>query len=156
MGALGGGGGGMGGPMDMMSGAMGSMGLDMGLHKMPIIGGFFQNPNELHKREQFSRAGRAYGAYRPEMAQAWQNAMGNRSSAFQGANNVLASMYGGGGSAPPAQMGRTPMGPSMMLQGASMPGRAPVTAGGFLGGMGLGGLLGGSGMPGGGFLGGMF
>ena len=47
MGALGGGGGGMGGPMDMMSGAMGSMGLDMGLHKMPLIGGFFQNPNEV-------------------------------------------------------------------------------------------------------------
>jgi hypothetical protein len=113
MGAIGGGGmPGMGG-----GGPLGAMGMDMSMHKMPIIGGFFQNPAELHKQEQFSRAGQAYSAYRPEMAQARMNALGNAMSAYQPAMNTLAAMNGGKAAAP--QMGN-PMGPSMMQQGSSM------------------------------------
>lgn len=142
MGAIGGGGmPGMGG-----GGPLGAMGMDMSMHKMPIIGGFFQNPAELHKQEQFSRAGQAYSAYRPEQAQARMNALSNAMSAYQPAMDVLSAMNGGQMAAP--QMGN-PMGPSMMMQGASkvpgpMAAKGQMLPPGIMGDLGMSG-----GLPGG-------
>ena len=91
---------------------MGAMGMDMSMHKMPIIGNFFVNPQEQFKQEQFQRGAEALGAYRPEYAQARMNALMNQSNAYQSANNLLGHMSGGqGGFRGGAQMARTPMGP---------------------------------------------
>lgn len=145
--------GGDGGAMGMPGGGpLGAMGMDLSLHKMPVIGGFFQNPAEIHKQQQFHDAGRAYSAYRPESAQAHMNALGNRLSTYQGAANVLAAINGGQSPDMSALM-RQPMGPSMMQQGITQD--ASQTGGpGFLGSGGLGGMLGGMGGMGG--LGGLF
>lgn len=136
-------------------GPMGMAGMDLGLYNFPVIGSLFQNPNETHKQTQFSQSGRAYSAYRPELAQARMNALGNRLSSYQGANNVLAAMMGGR-SAGGQQLMHNPMGPSMLNQGQSknpsssgMPQQGPL---GLLGGMGGGGpmdMFGGGGMGGG-------
>lgn len=97
---------------------MGAMGMDLAPYKMPIIGGFFVDPNEQFKQEQFHRGAEALGAYRPEMAQARMNALSNQSRAYQSANNMLGHMSGGqGGFRGSEQMFRTPMGPSMMSVG---------------------------------------
>lgn len=138
-------GGGQGGPMGMM-------GMDVSMHKMPLIGAFFQNPQEQFKQEQFHQAGQSYGAYRPEVAQARMNALRNASSAFQGANDALATMYGRGASVNPAQMFRSPMSPTMMTQGQSVtqdPGGFGASAANMFGGNQamMGGMLPG-GMPG--------
>lgn len=112
MGAIGGSGGSTG------QGPMGAMGMDMSMHKMPIIGNFFVNPQEQFKQEQFHRGAEALGAYRPEYAQARMNALMNQSQAYQGANNLLGHMSGGqGGFRGGAQMARTPMGPGMLSVG---------------------------------------
>jgi len=97
---------------------MGAMGMDMSMHKMPIIGNFFVNPQEQFKQEQFQRGAEALGAYRPEYAQARMNALMNQSNAYQSANNLLGHMSGGqGGFRGGAQMARTPMGPGMLSVG---------------------------------------
>jgi hypothetical protein len=142
-------------------GPMGMAGMDLGLYNFPIIGSLFQNPNETHKQTQFSQAGRAYSAYRPELAQARMNALGNRLQSYQGANNVLAAMMGGRGGFGQNQFMSNPMGPSMLNQGQSknpsssgMPQQGPL---GMLGGQGGGGpfdMLGGMGGGGSGMLGG--
>lgn len=149
-------------------GPMGMMGMDLGLYNMPIIGSFFQNPNETHKQHQFQQAARAYSAYRPEHAQAQMNAMGNRLSSYQGANNVLAAMMGGRSLGHQGLM-QNPMGPSMMNQGLAknpsnngLPSQGPLAMLGQQGGGGpmdmfggMGGLFGGGGgMPGMGGMGG--
>lgn len=97
---------------------MGAMGMDMSLHKMPVIGNFFVNPNEQFKQEQFHRGAEAIGAYRPEFAQARMNALSNQSNAYQSANNLLGHMSGGqGGFRGSEQMFKTPMGPGMLSVG---------------------------------------
>lgn len=107
-------GGGQGGPL-------GQMGMDLSPHKLPLIGTFFQDPNEQFKQEQFHQAGQAYGAYRPENAQARMNALRNAQSAYQGANDLLATFQGGRGRGiDTTQMYRNPMGPTMMTQGQSV------------------------------------
>ncbi len=112
MGAIGGSGGSTG------QGPMGQMGMDMSLHKMPVIGNFFVNPNEQFKQEQFHRGAEQLGAYRPEYAQARMNQLANQSQAYQSANNLLGHMSGGqGGFHGGAQMMRTPMGPGMLSVG---------------------------------------
>lgn len=98
-------------------GPMGAMGMDMSMHKMPIIGNFFVNPQEQFKQEQFQRGAEQLGAYRPEYAQARMNALSNQSTAFQSANNLLGHMSGGQGGFRPGQMTRTPMGPGMLSVG---------------------------------------
>lgn len=148
------------GMMGMMGGmgGMGGGGLKNPasmLHQLPLVGSFFENPNEAFKQQQFQQAAGAYGAYRPEVAQARMNALRNSTSAFQGANDLLATMTGGKMSGVnPEQLHRNPMGPTMMTQGQNVAAQAPQ------GGGGLGALFGGMGggmMPGmGGGLGGLF
>lgn len=98
-------------------GAFGGTGFELNMHEQPIAGQFFSDPNEEFKLQQMQNAGAAYGAYRPEVAQARMNGMRNSMSAYQPANNALAQMYGQGASVDPSQMQQNPMGPSMMQQG---------------------------------------
>lgn len=99
-------------------GPMGMMGMDFSMHKMPLIGNFFVNPQEQFKQEQFHRGAEAIGAYRPEYAQARMNALANQSSAYQSANNLLGRMSGGqGGFRGGNMMMQTPMGPGMLSVG---------------------------------------
>jgi hypothetical protein len=112
-------------PMGPGSNPIGMMGMDLSMHNMPVIGSFFQNPNELHQREQMSKAAEAYTAYRPEMAQAHMNALANQMSVMQPVQNALNKMYGSGGNMNTGQALTNPMGPSMMQQGAAKPSMNP-------------------------------
>lgn len=124
-------------PLGQGSNPIGMMGMDLSLHNMPVIGSFFQNPNELHQREQMSKAAEAMTAYRPEYAQARMNALANTMSVMQPAQNALNRMYGTGGNLNTGQALTNPMGPSMMQQGAAMPSRNPNQFPGGKGGKGL-------------------
>lgn len=146
--------GGMGGG----GGPLGMMGLDLSPHKVPFIGSMFQNPNEIHMKQQMNQAGAAYGQMRPEIQQAYMNSLSNVAAGFQPMNNALLSMYGPGAQSTNwgSPQGLTsPMGPSAMGVGQMI--GVPQMAGGqqqggdMLGG--LGGMLGG--LPGGDILGGV-
>jgi hypothetical protein len=58
------------------------------------------NRADTQKRRDMHAAAQAYSNYRPEVMQARNNAMKNRMSAYQGANNALGAMYGGQGVTP--------------------------------------------------------
>jgi len=133
-------------PLGQGSNPIGMMGMDLSMHNMPVIGPFFQNPNELHQREQMSKAAQAFSAYRPEYAQARMNALGNQLAAMQPAQNAANALYGDMGNFNNEQALKMPMGPSMMGQGAAMASSNPnqLPGGGKLGGIPIvGGLLGG-------------
>jgi hypothetical protein len=72
---------------------------------------------ENKKRAQLQDIAEMYGAYRPEVNQARMNALGNRMSAFQGTNNMMATMYGKSNAPGFSQLMQNPMGPTMMRQG---------------------------------------
>lgn len=127
-------------PLGQGSNPIGMMGLDLGMHNMPLIGSYFQNPMEQHQREQMSKAAEAMTAYRPEYAQAKMNALANQMSTMQGAQNALNRVYGSAGDVPTARALKSPMGPSMMQQGAAMPSQNPNQ---MPFGLGTGGKLGG-------------
>ena len=122
-------------PMGPGSNPIGMMGMDLSMRNMPIVGSFFQNPAELHQREQMSKAAEAFTAYRPEYAQARMNALANQLSAMQPAQNAANALYGDMGNFGTEQALKMPMGPSMMQQGAAMPSSNPnQMPGGKLGG----------------------
>lgn len=52
------------------------------------------------KMGDMQKAASAYGAYRPDMADARMKAMAQQLGAYQGAGNMMQAMYGGGGGAP--------------------------------------------------------
>lgn len=131
-------------------GPLGMMGMDFGMYKIPLIGRFFTNPNEVHKQTQMSKAGQAYSAMRPEMAQARMNALNSQLSAYQGANDILAAMNGGKSQGSGA-ISYQPLSPTSFMQGSSKVPPATGAAGqGILGPEGLGGGLPGmgGGLPG--------
>jgi hypothetical protein len=68
-------------------------------------------------------------AYRPEAMQARLNALSNMSTAYQGANNALETMYGGGQKMGPVGMGKLGGGgfqtkPSEKFMGHDLPSQA--------------------------------
>src|SRR5258708_1333725 len=89
---------------------------DAGLNNsnIPLIGSLFSNPVGENKTAEFYRNAATLNAYRPERQQGLMNTIGNRSTAYQGANNALASMYGTGGAQPPSQLMSNPMSPNML------------------------------------------
>lgn len=147
---------GLGGDAMGGGGALGMAGLDIAPYKMPLVGGFFQDPNELFQKQQSHQMAKAFQAYRPELLQARMNMMRAGLSPYQGANNMLSSMMGGTGGIDPSQLYQSPMNPQAMQLGAPRDmgpqSGAPGKDGGLLGGL-LGGILGGGG--GGGLLGGL-
>lgn len=137
-------------PLGQGSNPLGMMGMDLSLYNMPVIGSFFQNPNEQHQREQMSRSAEAFSQYRPEYAQARMNALANQMSVMQPVQNALTRMYGNAGALNTGQALTNPMGPSMMQQGVAGVSRNPNQFPGTPGPMGesggpLQGLLGGGG-----------
>src|SRR5512146_2139839 len=93
---LGGNGGFSGGGLAGGGGPLGAMGMDLAPYKMPIIGSKFQNPNEIHKQQQFHEMARALGQYRPELQQGMSNALNQSLSAMVPVNSAMAQMYGPG------------------------------------------------------------
>ena len=75
------------------------------------------NP-QLYKMLQMHMAALNAQAYRPEMAQARLNALGNQLSAYQPMNNVLGAMYGRQNQIDTTQAMKNPMSPAMMQIGA--------------------------------------
>ena len=59
------------------------------------------------KMVDMQKAASAYGAYRPDQADARMKGLNHQLSAFQGAGNMMQAMYGGSG-VPPAGGGYTP------------------------------------------------
>lgn len=116
-------------------GPLGAMGMDIAPYRMPIIGGKFQNPNDIFKQQQFHQMARSLGQYRPEIQQAYSNALSQELTAFQPVNNAMAQMYGPGAQQTnfdpnsPGTGLRSPLGPTAMQVGQSMPGlQAPGMA----------------------------
>src|SRR5678816_695518 len=115
-------------------GPLGSMGMDIAPYRMPIIGSKFQNPNDIFKQQQFHEMARALGQYRPEMQQGYSNALNQTLSAEVPVNSALAQMYGPGAqqtnfSSDSGTGLRSPLGPSALQVGQSMPGlQAPGMA----------------------------
>jgi hypothetical protein len=146
-------------------GGGGIMSLNGGINLsgIPFIGGMFPNPNEAAMQQGIKNVQAATAAYRPQMAQAYQNLAGDQLAALQGPQQALLQMYGG--QPPPGPSISNPShGGSPSMQASSPPpqasgGSSGGSSGGFLGGMlggdplgglmgagGLGGILGGGGM----------
>ena len=66
------------------------------LSKLPLIGNLFPSDEAEAHKANLTAASQAYSAYRPEIAQASMNALGNSMAAYQGLNNYLAAKYGAG------------------------------------------------------------
>lgn len=121
----------MGGMMDGMGGMMGggglmgqgtgAAGLDLQMHKLPIVGPMlFQDPNDYHQRQQFHLASANVGQYRPEMANAYLNAMRNTQSIYQPTQDFLqrnSRFYGPYAGANMGQVYTNPMSPRMQMLG---------------------------------------
>jgi hypothetical protein len=85
------------------------------LNKIPLIGSFFDSPEQADLQNSMQQASGTYSALRPQMAQAVQNAKANQLGAYRGMENLLAQKYGAGVL---PQTGNTdPMGPNMMSTG---------------------------------------
>jgi len=95
-------------------GPLGQAGLDLAPYKMPVIGGFFQDPNEIHQQQQHHNMALAYGAMRPETAQSWGNAMMQAQTIAQPYNDALLEMYGPSAQTNMAFANQNPMSPRSM------------------------------------------
>lgn len=132
---------GAGGPAGLTGGGgpLGMLGMDIAPYKMPIIGSFFQDPNELHMKQQLHQMSKAFAGFRPELVQARMNMIGAAQAPFQGANDMLSSMMGGSGGVDTSQMMTNPYSERAMQLGAPSemgPQRgAPGGSGGLLGGL---------------------
>lgn len=133
-------------------GGGGVMSLNGGINmsQIPFIGGLFPNPNEAAMQQAIQNAGGQFAAYRPQLAQAYQNLAGDQLAALQGPQNALMQMYGG----------KPPPGPSISNPSPGGPPSTstPPPSGGSLGGL-IGGMVGGGGQggsQGAGGLGGLF
>lgn len=142
-----------GGPEGLTGGGgpLGMAGLDIAPYKMPIVGGFFQDPNELFQKQQSHQAAKAFQGYRPELVEARMRMMQAGMSPYQGANNMLSSMMGGTGGLDLSQMQQSPLSDRALSLGTPADMGPNRGARGSEGGL-LGGLLGGGG---GGLLGGL-
>jgi hypothetical protein len=130
-------------------GAMGAMGLDLAPYKMPIIGGFFQDPNELHAKQQQHEMAMAYGGMRPETQRAQENAMRQASLAMQPYQNLMSMGYGASAATPTEGLMDNPMSQRAMELGnpRGMKGEPSQVPGSLEDAVGLGGI-GVSGSPG--------
>lgn len=62
----------------------------------PFIGGLFNSPAQEMQQAQFANIAKALEQYRPQVAQAQSQALGNSLASFVPANNMLGQMYGPG------------------------------------------------------------
>ena len=64
------------------------------VHNTPIIGSFFDNPDEERKLKTMKQVGQSYERARPHTAQARLNMLANQLGAFGPVNNAMKTMYG--------------------------------------------------------------
>jgi hypothetical protein len=84
------------------------------LYKAPIVGSFFENPNEAEKQQTTAASAKYFQQQRPEMIQTQQNMLNNRLAQYQGAADVMASM--GIPTSGAAYSGISPFGPAAFGQ----------------------------------------
>jgi hypothetical protein len=95
------------------------MGMNWNASKMPLFGQMFKNPAEEFQQNQFQESARAMQAYRPEEAQARQNALQQTYSLFQPTNRAIGQMYGAGSMFDTGAATQNPM--SERMQGLGKP-----------------------------------
>lgn len=89
-----------------------------------VLGGG-SSPGQEEQMRQLKVSREAIQAYRPEAMQARLNALSNMSTAYQGANNALQTMYGGAPKSNPGPYTALPSQPSQRFMGHEMPGPKP-------------------------------
>lgn len=104
-----------------MAGLIDNIGGSFSMNQLPLVGNFFENPNEGRMTQQMHQAGLNYQAYRPMAAQARLNALQQQASAFQPVNNQLSQMYGPSAMMDTGAMMQNPMSPQMMQMGRAKP-----------------------------------
>lgn len=92
-----------------------------GAHKMPLIGQWFENPDEQAKLKRMVQANQQIQAYRPQMADARLRAMQQQMGAYAPMNRALGQMYGPGAQLDMAGMTQQPMSPYMQQLGGMDP-----------------------------------
>lgn len=103
---------------------------------IPLVGSFFSNPAGQSKVDEFYNDAAMLNAYRPERAQGMLAGLSNRSTAYQGAMNALASMYGSANAQPPSQLLSNPMSGSMLGTNGDVNAQgSPVNNAGMLAGL---------------------
>ena len=65
-------------------------------YKAPLLGQFFDNPNEIAMKKRMLEGSEALAAYRPVQQQARMNALQQSMSLFNPVNSALGQMYGPG------------------------------------------------------------
>lgn len=64
-------------------------------HKMPLLGQFFENPDETAMKQYMREAAGMYHEQRPLAAEAQMRGAQNSMSAWNPVNNAIGQMYGG-------------------------------------------------------------
>jgi hypothetical protein len=100
------------------------------LSKMPVVGNFFPSDEAEAHKANLAGAAAAYQAYRPEMAQAYTNALGNTLGAYSGIDNYIAQKYGAG--AVPRPVIANPLSPRAQTLGSVQDATRGGTAGRLL------------------------
>jgi hypothetical protein len=104
-----------------VSGGASLLGLDPSVgHKIPLIGGFFDDPAAEEKQRMLHQMAIAYQAQRPELAQSQTNALNQSLQAYAPSNEMLGKMYGQGAMADLGALGQNPMTPGFMNPGVGM------------------------------------
>lgn len=93
------------------------------LHKIPLVGGFFNDDKAAAKLKALHELALAYQAGRPELAQSQTNALGQTLQAYAPANNMLGAMSGGGDSTMVnlQALGQNPLTPGSLTDGGVGP-----------------------------------
>lgn len=97
------------------------MGANWGIHEAPLIGQFFDNPNETQKLQSMQQAAEVYHAMRPELQQAQLNALRQQMSLMGPVQNALGQMYGPGAQFSLDQAMQNPISDRMTRMGAPVP-----------------------------------
>ncbi len=87
------------------------------LHKVPVIGGLFNDDAADAKLKMLHEMAVAYQAQRPELAQGQTNALNQTLQAYAPANNMLGAMYGPGAMQILEALGQNPMTPGTFTAG---------------------------------------
>lgn len=104
-----------------VTGGLSLLGADKStLHKLPLVGGFFDDPAADAKTKMLHDMAIAYQAQRPELAQSQTNALQQSLGAYSGANKMIGDMYGQGYMADLNALGRNPLTPGSLDPGVGV------------------------------------
>lgn len=94
------------------------MGIDASFDQLPMIGAWFTNPDEVHRQQQYHNMALAYGAYRPELANSYQNAFAQAQTLGAPYQGAMAEMYGPAATTDFTAANQNPMSPRQMAIGS--------------------------------------